>query len=67
MIFAQFVMVVLVAVVATEDDDCKFFDKLPSSVCCCNDVMRLSSELFGCESFYSKLNEALDFFGPRFS
>lgn len=26
MILAQFVMAIMVAVVATEDDDCKFFD-----------------------------------------
>ncbi len=38
MILAQFVMAVLVAVVATEDDDCKFSDKPPSSVYCYNDM-----------------------------
>jgi hypothetical protein len=61
MILAQFVMAVLVAVVATEDDDCKFFNKPPFSVYCYNDAMRLSYESFGSGSFYSQLNEALDF------
>jgi hypothetical protein len=62
MILAQFVMAVLVAVVATEDDDCKFFDKPPFSVYCYNDAMRLSYESFGSGIFYSQLNEVLDFF-----
>lgn len=61
LIFALYVVLLQLADVIA-DDECKFFLYMSrASVFSSSDTMRISSKLSGCGSFYSQLNDTLDF------